>query len=68
VPALHLLERLLQRNEWLIGSHHPLRETIMAQTGRNESERRAFLQMTYHEAKAALIHTWAPPDLEEPAI
>ncbi len=37
VPTLRLLERLHTRNEFLIGSHHPLRETLMAQTGATES-------------------------------
>ena len=33
VPSLRLLERLNTRNEFLIASHHPLRETLMQQTG-----------------------------------
>jgi hypothetical protein len=33
VPERLLLQRLHQRNEFLIGSHHPLRETLIAQTG-----------------------------------
>lgn len=32
VPALELIARLHRRNEFLITSHHPLRETLMAQT------------------------------------
>ena len=32
LPALPLLERLHERNEYLIISHHPLRETLMVQT------------------------------------
>jgi hypothetical protein len=31
VPEKRLLERLDVRNEFLIGSHHPLRETLLAQ-------------------------------------
>ncbi|WP_188032876.1 hypothetical protein [Psychrobacter sp. ANT_WB68] len=31
---IKLLERLHTRNEYLIGSHHPLRETLMLQTGK----------------------------------
>jgi hypothetical protein len=33
VPSFRLLERLNTRNEFLIASHHPLRETLMQQTG-----------------------------------
>ena len=61
VPSLDLLARLHQRNEFLIGSHHPLRETLIGQTGKTEPERRSFLQSRHSEAKAILIHTWTPP-------
>lgn len=43
VPSLRLLKRLNTRNEFLIESHHPLRETLIAQTGANATERRDFL-------------------------
>lgn len=66
VPALHLLKRLHQRNEFLISSHHPLRETLIAQTGKDEPQRRSFLQTHYNEAKRRLIHTWQP-EYEYPA-
>src|SRR5262249_34564656 len=38
VPDLSSLERLFVRNEFLISSHHPLRETIILQTGANEEQ------------------------------
>ena len=41
VLELQFLERLHDRNEFLIGSHHPLRETLMLQTGATEPERRS---------------------------
>jgi hypothetical protein len=66
VPSIRLLERLSTRNEFLIASHHPLRDTIMAQTGANENERRAFLNSFHMEARAALIHEWKPMDAAEP--
>jgi len=59
-PSLILLERLHTRNEFLITSHHPLRETLIAQTGATAQERRAFLQARHGEAIAVLIHTWEP--------
>jgi len=59
-PSLILLERLHTRNEFLITSHHPLRETLIAQTGATAQERRAFLQARHSEAIAVLIHTWEP--------
>jgi hypothetical protein len=66
VPSLRLLERLHTRNEFLIASHHPLRETIMAQTGRNETERREFLNAFHTKALAALLHQWEPKETAEP--
>ena len=60
LPTLKLLERLQKRNEYFCSSHHPLRETIMLQTGKTADERRSFLQKCYNEAKEILIHTWEP--------
>ena len=60
VPSLLLLERLHQRNEYLIGSHHPLRETLMRQTGGTTPERTRFLQGAWSAAKAVLVHEWLP--------
>lgn len=60
IPNIHLLERLSRRNEFLIGSHHPLRETLISQTGSTELERRFFLNDFYNKAKARLFHSWSP--------
>lgn len=62
IPDLRLLERLHRRNEYLISSHHPLRETIIAQCGETETSRRDFLQTKYIHARSAIIHTWFPKD------
>jgi len=61
VPSLSLLHRLHQRNEYLIKSHHPLRETLMLQTGGTEAARQTFLQSAYTCAQSSLITTWMPP-------
>jgi 5-methylcytosine-specific restriction endonuclease McrA len=60
IPTLQLLERLYTRNEYLISSHHPLRGTLILQTGASEKERRAFLQNTHTQAHERLIHVWEP--------
>lgn len=60
VPKLELLERLSQRNEYLITSHHPLRETLINQTGKVSQHRAAFLQKAFDFSKERLIHTWQP--------
>jgi hypothetical protein len=60
LPSLHLLERLHDRNEFLILSHHPLRETIMSQTGPTREERVSFLNRWHTEAAKTLVHMWEP--------
>ena len=51
LPTIKLLERLNKRNEYFCSSHHPLRETIMLQTGNTREQRRSFLQKCFNEAK-----------------
>jgi hypothetical protein len=68
LPSLGLLERLHKRNEYLITSHHPLRETLIKQTGKDERARRSFLQNCYHQAKSILIHSWEPDPLDDPTF
>lgn len=66
VPSLRLLERLHTRNEFLIGSHHPLRETLMSQTGATETDRQRFLNSFHTQALTALLHEWQPAEVVEP--
>lgn len=54
LPSVNLLERLHKRNEYLITSHHPLRETLIAQTGFTEQTRRGFLQDAYNCATSTM--------------
>ena len=68
VPAIRFLERLYRRNEYLIGSQHPLRETLMTQTGRTEPERRSFLQKMESFAMQHLVRRWEPSDELKPVI
>ncbi|WP_230534364.1 HNH endonuclease [Microvirga roseola] len=59
-PALELVERLYTRNEFLIGSKHPLGETIVRQTGKSPSARAGFLQSCFTAALTNRIATWKP--------
>lgn len=68
LPELRFLERLHQRNDFFIQSHHPLRETLMNQTGNTEPERRAFLQTVYKTSKELLAMNWSPSYEHEPAF
>lgn len=60
VPDLGLVQRLHQRNEYYVVSHHPLRETIISQTGATELERRTTIQNALNIAQSSLIHSWKP--------
>jgi hypothetical protein len=44
VPSPRLVARLHERNNWLVDSHHPLRETIMMQTGLDADARASYLR------------------------
>ena len=60
IPKLEFLDKLSTRNDYLITSHHPLRETLIRQTGNSEQKRHDFLQDSYKDAKEILIQTWEP--------
>jgi hypothetical protein len=68
VPSLKLIERLHRRNEFLVASHHPLRETLMMQTGLSEQDRVAFLQQNYNLAITSRIASWDPPEQRGQAV
>ena len=66
VPYLPLVERLNRRNDYLIDSHHPLRETLIRQTGASPVDRRYFLQRKFDDAVSAMVDPvgpQAPPTL-----
>jgi hypothetical protein len=60
LPEIRYLRRLERRNNFLIESHHPLRETLKRQTGNTTKRRRAFLQEVTRSATNYQPHTWAP--------
>ena len=52
-----------QRNNWLVDSHHPLRETIILQTGLEADARASFLRARQRIALDALVHEWQPVEV-----
>jgi len=60
VPASSLVAGLHERNNWLVDSHHPLRETIMLQTGADADARASFLRARQQIALDTLVHEWMP--------
>ena len=59
-PRAKYLDRLDTRNNYLISSHHPLRETLIRQTGSRAADRHSFLASAHGIAVDTLIHTWSP--------
>jgi hypothetical protein len=62
VPERRYLARLERRNNYLIESHHPLKETLERQTGTTEKKRRSFLKDAYRAATNWQVHRWAPDE------
>ena len=60
LPSPILFERLQRRNEYLIDSHHPLRETLILQTGKTKESRDNFLESTRTEASKYSYDHWEP--------
>lgn len=63
IPSFRLLERLHERNEYLIGSQHPLRETLMQQTGTRLDLRVAFFNRLYQAVQLSPAMAWEPIEL-----
>lgn len=61
LPTLNLLNRLRDRNDYLINSHLPLRETLIRQTGNTSRDRQDFLNTAWNNAFQILFHLWEPP-------
>lgn len=65
VPEIKYLERLHRRNEFLISSHDPLRETLINQIGGSEEIRRVFLLNVDKKAIRTLIYRWSTEQIGE---
>lgn len=60
VPHKTLLDRLHKRNEYLISSNHPLKETIILGTGTNNIKRGKFLEDIFEYASIIKKPEWVP--------
>ena len=67
IPDEVYLKRLYKRNEFLICSHHPLKDTLMKQTGNYRLQRATFYKEIDKSAYNLLIHRWKTP-LKGPEI
>ena len=60
IPSIDLLKLLHKRNEYLIGSDHPLKETLINQTGKTEQIRKDFLRKIYQQVQLNPSTAWKP--------
>ena len=67
LPHARYLERLYRRNEFLIGSNHPLRETLILETGGSIAARQRFLRSALDLAATVVTGPkgWTAPDEQE---
>ena len=65
IPSARLLNRLHNRNEFFIGSHHPLRETLISQTGLTKAERANFLSTTYQRVQLNSALAWESVEVSD---
>ena len=63
IPDINYLYSLNKRNNYYIESHHPLRETIINQTGKTQEERRNFLQIMFDNAIGHIPIKWKPIEI-----
>lgn len=68
VPTRGLLQRLDRRNEYLIESNHPLKETIILQTGKSPKIRGDFLDRIWNKATRHLLFNWEPEAKGDPTF
>ena len=60
-PAADWMPWLVKRGEDLIGSHHPLRETLISQLGLDKASRYETLRRRHAAAIERILSSWIPP-------
>jgi hypothetical protein len=58
LPGLHYIEKLIVRNERLIASNHPMRESFLRKLGAKAAQRRAYILEVYKDAETVIGYTW----------
>jgi hypothetical protein len=61
LPARRYLDQLAARNNWLVQSNHPLRETIMATTGATAAQRDSCYADAYQAVSEVAEGPWEVP-------
>ena len=67
-PATIYVERLARRNDYLIESNLPIKETLILQTGASSQKRQSFLQSKLDLALASQPGRWWTEPVEDPTF
>lgn len=58
LPGPYYIDKLIERNESLILSNHPLKKQLIATLGRTPSIRKQYVLSVYEDARTVLRYTW----------
>jgi hypothetical protein len=58
LPPMKYVERLVNRNEDLIASNHPLKQKLLDQLGKSPAARRSYILSVYTDARRVIGYTW----------
>ena len=67
-PDVLYVDRLAKRNDYLIESNLPIKETLILQTGNTKEKRHVFLQDKLATASSILPHSWSTTALFDPTF
>jgi 5-methylcytosine-specific restriction endonuclease McrA len=66
LPPTHFLDNLIARNEFLIESAHPIKDTLIKQTGNTPAQRKQKIINEYQYAKSKIGRIWGGNDKYDP--
>ena len=66
LPPSHFLDNIIARNEFLIASAHPIKDTLIQQLGKTPSQRRQKIINEYQYAKGKIGRIWGGNDKYDP--
>lgn len=58
LPGVCYIDKLIQRNEYLIASNHPLKSKLIKQLGKDSHLRGQYVTKVYDDAKIVIGNTW----------
>jgi hypothetical protein len=58
LPGRQYVEKLIHRNELLIGSNHPIKNKLVGQLGSTSAQRQEFVHGVYDDARLVIRRTW----------